>query len=65
VAKTPRFRPTASFWEANRIALDSLWKNKLRTFLTLLGIILATATLITVRTLTWLNHFSVRFCLAR
>ena len=48
MAKTPRFRPTASFWEANRIALDSLWKNKLRTFLTLLGIILATATLITV-----------------
>jgi len=48
VAKTPRFRPTASFWEANRIALDSLRKNKLRTFLTLLGIILATSTLITV-----------------
>ncbi len=48
VAKTPRFRPTASFWEANLIALDSLRKNKLRTFLTLLGIILATATLITV-----------------
>ncbi len=48
MAKTPRFRPTASFWEANRIALDSLRKNKLRTFLTLLGIILATSTLITV-----------------
>src|SRR5216683_4528616 len=48
VAKTPRFRPTASFWEANRIALDSLWKSKLRTVLTLLGIILATTTLITV-----------------
>jgi putative ABC transport system permease protein len=48
VGKTTRFRPTASFWEANRIALDSLRKNKLRTVLTLLGIILATTTLITV-----------------
>ena len=46
--KKPTFRPTASFWEANRIALDSLHKNKLRSFLTLLGIILATTTLIAV-----------------
>jgi putative ABC transport system permease protein len=42
------FRTRASFWEAARIAVDSLGKNKLRSFLTLLGIILATSTLITV-----------------
>src|SRR6185369_12825524 len=41
----------ASFWEATRIALDSLRKNKLRSFLTLLGIILATTTLIAVTAL--------------
>ncbi|HEX8984875.1 MAG TPA: ABC transporter permease, partial [Bryobacteraceae bacterium] len=46
-----KFRPTASFWEAARIAADSLRKNKLRSFLTLLGIILATTTLITVTAL--------------
>lgn len=46
-----RFRPTASFWEATRIAVYSLSKNKLRSFLTLLGIILATATLISVTAL--------------
>ena len=49
--KRRSFRPTASFWEANRIALESLQKNKLRSFLTLLGIILATATLIVVTAL--------------
>ncbi|MBV8068419.1 MAG: ABC transporter permease [Acidobacteriaceae bacterium] len=42
------FRPSASFWEAARIAIDSLTKSKLRSFLTLLGIILATSTLIAV-----------------
>ncbi len=42
------FRASASFWEAARIAIDSLNKNKLRSFLTLLGIILATTTLIAV-----------------
>jgi putative ABC transport system permease protein len=42
---------SASFWEATRIALDSLRKNKLRSFLTLLGIILATTTLIAVTAL--------------
>jgi putative ABC transport system permease protein len=41
-------RPSASFSEAARIAVDSLSKNKLRSFLTLLGIILATTTLIAV-----------------
>ncbi len=46
-----RFHPSASFWEATRIAVDSLRKNKLRSFLTLLGIILATTTLIAVTAL--------------
>ncbi|MBZ5727676.1 MAG: ABC transporter permease [Acidobacteriia bacterium] len=46
-----KFRLSASFWEATRIAVDSLRKNKLRSFLTLLGIILATATLIAVTAL--------------
>ncbi len=45
------FRPSASFWEAGRIAIDSLRKSKLRSFLTLLGIILATTTLIAVTAL--------------
>lgn len=45
------FRPSASFWESGRIALDSLRKSKLRSFLTLLGIILATTTLISVTAL--------------
>ena len=40
--------PSASFWESARIAVDSLSKSKLRSFLTLLGIILATTTLIAV-----------------
>lgn len=43
-----KFRPSASFWESARIAVDSLRKSKLRSFLTLLGIILATTTLIAV-----------------
>src|SRR5882724_7192433 len=51
VAQTRQFRLAAFFWEAARIALDSLHKNKLRSFLTLLGIILATTTLIAVTAL--------------
>jgi putative ABC transport system permease protein len=51
MAKNRQFRISASFWEATRIALDSLRKNKLRSFLTLLGIILATTTLIAVTAL--------------
>jgi putative ABC transport system permease protein len=39
---------SASFWESAKIAVDSLRKSKLRSFLTLLGIILATSTLIAV-----------------
>ena len=38
----------ASFWEAASVALDSLRSSKLRSFLTLLGIILSTTTLIAV-----------------
>ena len=48
MATKRQFRPSSAFWEATRIALDSLRKNKLRSFLTLLGIILATTTLIAV-----------------
>ncbi len=44
----PRLLQSASFWESARIAIESLGKNKLRSFLTLLGIILATSTLIAV-----------------
>jgi putative ABC transport system permease protein len=51
VIQTRKFRLSASFWEATRIALNSLQKNKLRSFLTLLGIILATTTLIAVTAL--------------
>ena len=38
----------ASFFEAAKVALDSLRGSKLRSFLTLLGIILSTTTLISV-----------------
>ncbi|HUQ94483.1 MAG TPA: ABC transporter permease, partial [Bryobacteraceae bacterium] len=41
----------ASFYEAARVAMGSLRANKLRGFLTLLGIILATSTLIAVMAL--------------
>jgi putative ABC transport system permease protein len=51
VSRSPKFHLSASFWEATRIAVDSLRKNKLRSFLTLLGIILATTTLIAVTAL--------------
>src|SRR6266700_1372912 len=51
MADRRHFRPSSAFWEATRIAFDSLSKNKLRSFLTLLGIILATTTLIAVTAL--------------
>jgi putative ABC transport system permease protein len=41
-------KSSASFFEAARVALDSLRGSKLRSFLTLLGIILSTTTLISV-----------------
>src|SRR5512141_516623 len=43
-----QMKSNASFWEAVRGAAASLDSNKLRSFLTLLGIILATTTLIAV-----------------
>ena len=51
MANSRKLRLSASFWEATRIAVDSLRTNKLRSFLTLLGIILATTTLIAVTAL--------------
>lgn len=51
MAEPAKFRFSASFWEAARIAIDSLRTSKLRSFLTLLGIILATTTLIAVTAL--------------
>lgn len=39
---------TAPFWEAFCIAVDSIWNHKLRSVLTLLGIIIAIASVVTV-----------------
>src|SRR5881628_3624399 len=48
----------ASFWEAVKGALHSLRGSKLRSFLTLLGIILATTTLIAVMSvIEGMNHY--------
>ena len=44
----PPSRKSAAFGEAVKVALSSLWSSKLRSFLTLLGVILATTTLIAV-----------------
>src|SRR5438034_4155648 len=49
---------TASFREAAAVAFDSLRGSKLRSFLTLLGIILATATLIAVMSvISGMDHY--------
>ena len=49
---------TASFWEAVLGAAASLRASKLRSFLTLLGIILATTTLIAVMSvINGMNHY--------
>ncbi len=40
------------FWESFKIALGALWANKLRTFLTLLGMIIGVATVIGIFSLT-------------
>lgn len=48
ISRGSRLGSNASFAEAVRIAFDSLRSSKLRSFLTLLGIILATTTLIAV-----------------
>jgi putative ABC transport system permease protein len=39
---------TAALWEAFQIAVDSLWTHKLRSVLTLLGIIIGVASVVTV-----------------
>lgn len=44
----PKRRTLASFWEASRISLDSIWSHKLRSFLTLLGIIIGVASVVSV-----------------
>jgi putative ABC transport system permease protein len=45
----PRKRgPLVFVWEAVRIAADSIWAHKLRSFLTLLGIIIGVASVVTV-----------------
>ena len=44
-------RRSSPFWEATKVAVSSLSASKLRSFLTLLGIILATTTLIAVMSL--------------
>jgi putative ABC transport system permease protein len=44
----PKTTSNSAFGEAVKVALASLWSSKLRSFLTLFGIILATATLIAV-----------------
>ncbi|MBN2321168.1 MAG: ABC transporter permease [Acidobacteria bacterium] len=38
----------ASLWEASRISIDSIWSHKLRSFLTLLGIIIGVASVVSV-----------------
>ena len=46
--KTGSMRFGAALWEAFRIALDSIWSHKLRSVLTLLGIIIGVASVVTV-----------------
>ena len=41
-------RSSAAVWEACRIAVDSIWTHKLRSVLTLIGIIIAIASVVTV-----------------
>ena len=46
--KNRHMRFGAALWEAFRIALDSIWSHKLRSVLTLLGIIIGVASVVTV-----------------
>ncbi len=48
ISKKSRRRSGAALWEASRIAVDSIWTHKLRSVLTLLGIIIAIASVVTV-----------------
>lgn len=43
-----KMRTSAALWEAFRIAVDSIWTHKLRSVLTLIGIIIAIASVVTV-----------------
>ncbi|MEJ2108675.1 MAG: ABC transporter permease [Acidobacteriota bacterium] len=43
-----RFSGFAALWEASRISIDSIWSHKLRSFLTLLGIIIGVASVVTI-----------------
>ncbi len=47
-AKADRRRPVATLWEAFVIAADSIWSHKLRSVLTLLGIIIGVASVVAV-----------------
>lgn len=47
-AISPRVRKSAQLWEAFRIAVDSIGAHKLRSMLTLLGIIIAISSVVTV-----------------
>jgi putative ABC transport system permease protein len=48
LAKPMRRRRLASVWEAFKIAADSIWSHKLRSVLTLLGIIIGVASVVAV-----------------
>jgi len=43
-----KFSSYAALWEAFRISIDNIWAHKLRSFLTLLGIIIGVASVVTV-----------------
>lgn len=47
-SKTQFKRVSAALWEAFRIAVDSIWTHRLRSILTLLGIIIGVASVVTV-----------------
>src|SRR5262245_8779212 len=46
--KASRHRSRAAFWEAATIAVDSIWSHKLRSILTLVGIIIGVASVVIV-----------------
>jgi putative ABC transport system permease protein len=48
IGKISKRRLYTALWEAFRIAVDSIWSHKLRSVLTLLGIIIAIASVVTV-----------------
>jgi putative ABC transport system permease protein len=49
VSTSPKARrPSAALWEALVIAVDSIWSHKLRSFLTLLGVIIGVASVVAV-----------------